>query len=121
MQPALLLLLALNAPAWADEPKLDPAQAYQAWADNAVTYDVDFVVVVTAPYHTKLLKVRLPLPPSDNAQKYKRTELSTFSLMVEPKFDTEKTYGNQFAYFEFANPEGAQQIRHRFTITVSEL
>ena len=41
---------------------------YKAKKSNPVTYDVDFSVVVTAPYHTKMLKVWLPLPQTDAGQ-----------------------------------------------------
>ena len=45
-----------------DGLKLDPNLPYQAKRSHPVTYEVDFAVVVTAPYHTKKLKVWLPLP-----------------------------------------------------------
>jgi len=115
----MFLLLALSTPT--EDVKLDPAQPYSAKQSNTVKYEVDLTYVVTAPYHSRVLKVWLPIPPSDEVQQYKRSELSSFPLRVEPKIDTEKTYGNQFAYFEFDHPEGAQMIRHRFTIAVSEL
>ena len=50
----------------ADAP--DPDLPYQAERLNPVTYDVDFRVVITPPYHAKSLKVWLPLPQSDNGQ-----------------------------------------------------
>ena len=102
-------------------PKLDPDMAYKGRKSNPVTYDVDFSVVVTAPYHTKTLKVWLPIPPSDAAQEVKGSELTTFPLAVKPKVGTEKEYGNTFAYFEFDRPEGAQVIRHTFKLTTWEL
>jgi transglutaminase-like putative cysteine protease len=102
-------------------PKLDPALPYQARRANPVTYEVDFSVVVTAPYHTKTLKVWLPVPPSDAAQEVRARELSTFPTDVKPVIAGEKVYGNTFAYFEFDHPEGAQVIRHRFKVTVWEL
>ena len=33
-----------------------------------MNYQVDFRAIVTAPYHTKLLRVWMPIPPSDNVQ-----------------------------------------------------
>jgi len=47
---------------------LDPNLPYQAERASPVTYDVDFLVVVTPPYHATILKVWLPLPQSDAAR-----------------------------------------------------
>src|SRR5262249_49744852 len=47
-------------------------------------------------------------------------ELSSFPTRAKPRIGTEKLYGNRFAYFEFARPEGAQVIRHRFTVKAWE-
>jgi transglutaminase-like putative cysteine protease len=102
-------------------PVLDPELAYQVQKSNPVIYQVDFAVVVTAPYHTKLLKVWLPLPQTDAGQEVQEKELSAFPLQVKPRIGKEPTFGNQFAYFEFAHPEGAQIIRHKFQIKVWEL
>jgi transglutaminase-like putative cysteine protease len=111
--------------AGAQEPKsglkLDPALPYQAKKSKPVTYDVDFSVVVTAPYHTKKLRVWLPVPPSDAAQEVKSSEVTVFPTNVKPSIATEKVYGNTFAYFEFDHPEGAQIIRHKFKLTTYEL
>jgi transglutaminase-like putative cysteine protease len=104
-----------------DGPALDPALPYQARKSNPVTYDVDFEVIVTAPYHARLLKVWLPLPRTDAGQQVEEKEIATFPLKVEPREGAEKVFGNHFAYFEFPNPEGAQIIRHRFKITAWEL
>src|SRR5688500_327827 len=101
---AQVLLIAATAVA-AD---LNPAMPYQAERSNAVTYDVDFSVVVTPPYHTHVRKVWLPLPQSDSAQEVSASKLSSFPTEVEPIIGTEKLYGNQFAYFEFHEPQGAQ-------------
>ncbi|MEJ5343165.1 MAG: hypothetical protein WHT09_16580 [Thermogutta sp.] len=49
----------------AEQSTLDPDAPYQAVRSNPVTYKVDFRVVVTAPYKTKVLKVWLPLAQSD--------------------------------------------------------
>ncbi len=100
---------------------LDPNLPYQAERSNSVTYDVDFSVVVTPPYKTKLLRVWLPIPPSDAAQEVTASRLSTFPLAVEPQLNTEHEYGNRFAYFEFRDPQGAQQIRHQFQVRTWEL
>ena len=84
-----------------------------------VKYEIDFSAVVTAPYHTKVLRVWMPIPPSDDVQQISDRELSTFPMKVEPEIDEESVFGNRFAYFEFHDPHGAQIIRHRFTATVS--
>jgi hypothetical protein len=104
-----------------DARPLDAAAPYSAKRLAPVTYDVDFSVIVTAPYHTKTLKVWLPLSPSDAGQEVSGRELSTFPLRVEPKIARESLFGNEFAYFEFDHPEGAQIIRHRFRAKVWEL
>lgn len=101
--------------------KLDPALPYQAKKSNPVTYDVDFAAIVTAPYHTKVLKVWLPLPQTDAGQEVQEGEITTFPLKVTPKIGKEPVFGNNFAYFEFHHPEGAQIIRHTFKVKVWEL
>jgi transglutaminase-like putative cysteine protease len=121
---ALLLIavtcMAVPGTGFADE-SLDPALPYRAKRVNPVTYDVDFSVVVTAPYHTKLLKVWLPLPQSDSAQEVQEGDLTTFPMTIKPRIEREPVFGNQFAYFEFKHPEGGQIIRHRFKVKVWEL
>ena len=117
---SLGLLLATGAKA-ADEPLLDPGQPYQAQRSNPVTYDVDFSVVVTAPAKTKVLKVWLPLPQTDPGQEVTEEGLSTFPTTVEGTITQEPVNKNKFAYFEFAAPQGAQIIRHKFKIKVWEL
>jgi transglutaminase-like putative cysteine protease len=99
----------------------DPDLPYQARRSNPVTYDVEFAAVVTAPYHTKKLRVWLPLPQSDAAQKVEEGGITTFPAKVSPKIGRESAYGNKFAYFEFDHPEGAQIIRHKFKVKVWEL
>jgi transglutaminase-like putative cysteine protease len=123
MSPSLALVLVLVGAADepAKAPKLDPALPYQVRRVNPVTYAVDFRVMVTAPYHTKKLKVWLPLPQSDCGQEVSDSRLTTFPADVKPQIGTEKVFGNKFAYFEFDHPEGAQVIRHRFKIKVWEL
>jgi transglutaminase-like putative cysteine protease len=101
---------------------LDPELPYQAKRDNAVTHDVDFCVVVTPPYHCKVLKVWLPVPQSDLGQEViGESDLSTFPENVVPKIGTEPAYGNKFAYFEFDQPQGAQIIRLKFKVKLWEL
>jgi hypothetical protein len=85
---------------------------------DPVTYEVDFSAVITPPYHTKVLKVWLPIPQPDSIQQISGSELTTFPEQVVPQVATEPVYGNKFAYFEFHEPLGAQIIRHRFTATV---
>jgi transglutaminase-like putative cysteine protease len=100
---------------------LNPDLPYRARKTSPVTYNVDFCVVVTAPYHTKVLKVWLPLPQTDNGQEVEEKDLRTFPMKVAARIGKEPTFGNRFAYFEFDHPEGAQIIRHRFKIKVWEL
>jgi transglutaminase-like putative cysteine protease len=100
---------------------LDPELPYQAQRLNPVTYKIDFSVVVTPPYKTKVLRVWLPIPPSDVAQEVSDSRLSSFPLRVEPQIAAEPVYGNRFACFEFHNPQGAQIIRHKFSAKVWEL
>jgi len=118
-----LSVLAILSPLAAGGPavKLDPALPLQGKKSEPVTYAVDFSVVVTAPYKTKTLKVWLPLPQSDVAQSIADRELSTFPMQVKPRIGTETVHGNQFAYFEFDKPEGAQIIRHKFKATIHEI
>lgn len=101
--------------------ELDPSVGYSAKRSSPVTYQVDFSVVVTPPYHTKTLRVWLPIPPSDYAQAVSDRELSTFPMSVKPQIGKEKEFGNEFAYFEFDHPEGAQIIRHKFQVKAWEL
>jgi transglutaminase-like putative cysteine protease len=123
--PLLALLLALGplppAARSAERTDLDPDAPYRARKTNPVTYDVDFSVVVTAPARTKLLRVWLPLPQTDAGQEVEEKDLGTFPMQVKPRVGREKTFGNTFAYFEFPDAQGAQIIRHRFTIKVWEL
>lgn len=119
------LVCAVSLAAWstlaAAEPALHPDQPYQATKSNPVTYKVTFSAVVTPPYHTKLLKVWLPLPESDAGQEVVDGELSAFPIKVQPTVGREPLFGNTFAYFEFDHPEGAQMVSHTFQITVWEL
>src|SRR5205085_6259845 len=66
-----LVSLAAAHSALADSTKYSPDLPYQARKGNPVTYDVDFSVVITPPYHTKLLKVWFSLPQTDVGQEVK--------------------------------------------------
>lgn len=104
-----------------DTSPLDPNVPYKAKKSEPVTYDVDFSVVVTAPYHTKKLKVWLPVPQSDGGQEVLDEQIRTFPETVQPKLETERAFGNKFAHFEFDHPEGAQIIQHKFKVKVWQL
>jgi transglutaminase-like putative cysteine protease len=119
--PALAASACLVLPARAAEPALDPALPYRAKKSGPVAYEVEFVAAVTAPAHTKLLRVWVPVPQTDAAQEVTGSRFSTFPTKVKPAINSEKKFGNKFAYFEFKNPEGAQIIRHCFKVRVSEL
>jgi transglutaminase-like putative cysteine protease len=119
--PLLLLCTAVLPGAEPPAAALNPDLPCQAKRSNPVTYEVDFAVVITAPYHTRKLRVWLPLPPSDAAQEVTEGEIRTFPQKVKPRIETEKVFGNRFAYFEFDHPEGGQIIRHTFKIKVWEL
>ena len=88
---------------------------------SPVTYDVDFSVVVTPPYHTQVLKVWLPLPQSDAAQEVERRRVSQSSRWRSSRRSPPSRLRQPFAYFEFDDPQGAQIIRHRFRVKVWEL
>jgi transglutaminase-like putative cysteine protease len=118
--PAVLLVAGLTR-AGEGRAKLDPDLPYQGKKSEPVAYQVDFSFVVTPPNHAKVLKVWVPLPPTDAAQEVSGRTLSTFPMKVEPKIAKEPLYGNEFAYFEFDHPEGAQIIRHRFNIKAWEM
>lgn len=114
-----LLLPLVFAAAPVAEP--DPVLPYSAARSDAVTYDIDFRAIVTAPQGTKKLRVWLPVPQSDRGQEVKPGRFVTFPQDVKPALGTEPEFGNIFAYFEFDNPQGAQIIEHRFSATVHEL
>jgi transglutaminase-like putative cysteine protease len=98
-----------------------PGQDYSGKRSDPVEYEVDFSVVVTPPYHAKVLKIWLPLPPTNAGQDIRDRRLSTFPMKVLPQIGTEPVYGNRFAYFEFHEPKGAQIIRHQFGAKVWEM
>lgn len=99
----------------------DPAQPYSADRLNPVSYAADCSIIVTPPAKTKLLKVWIPMPPSNGGQIVHASEFSTFPQDVKPRIGSEKMYGNRFAYFEFKDPQGAQIIRHKFQLLTYEL
>ena len=88
---------------------------------NSATFEVDFRVVVTAPYKTRQLKIWLPIPQSDEFQTIESSKISTFPVEVEPSISKESKFGNQFAYFEVVNPNGALIIRHQFKAKLSDV
>ena len=110
---------ALTVPGFADD--LDPALPYQAAKSAPVTYDVDLSIVVTPPYHTHVLKVWLPVPPTDAAQEATAPQYTTFPLEAKPQIAAEPVFGNKFAYFEFHEPQGAQIIRQKYRVKTWEL
>ena len=117
----LMAFIALSGVAHAADDTPNPQQAYTAERSNAVTYDSELQVVVTAPSKTRLLRVWMPIPSSDRGQELISTEFSTFPESVKPQIATEPLFGNRFAYFEFPNPQGAMVIRHKLKIKVWEL
>lgn len=118
-----LLIAVLVRPLSAQEPsiKLDPEMPYQGVKSNPVTYQVDLSAVVTPPYKAKVLRIWMPIPPSDTIQEVSGSKFSTFPMQFEPEIGTELVFGNQFAYFEFKNPQGAQMVRHQFTVKTYEV
>ncbi|HUE69424.1 MAG TPA: transglutaminase-like domain-containing protein [Pirellulaceae bacterium] len=107
--------------ALAADPALDPLLPYEAEKSSPVVYDVDYSIVVTAPYKTKVLKVWLPLPQSDAGQEVESKSLASFPAEIEPQVASEPVFGNKFAYFELRDPQGAQVLRHRFRVKTWEL
>jgi transglutaminase-like putative cysteine protease len=118
--PTVLLLSGLLS-ASEPSPTLDSDAPYRAERTNPVTYQVEFLVTVTAPYKSKKLEVWLPIPQSDFGQEVSDSRISTFPMTVAAKIDHEPLFGNKFAYFAFDNPQGAQVIRHQFSVKVWEL
>jgi len=100
---------------------LDPDQPYTGRLSEPVTTIVEFSVVVTPPYHARVLKVWLPIPQTGDAQEISDSKLSAYPMQVEPRIGIEPMYGNKFAYFEFDRPEGAQIIRHTFRVKTWEV
>jgi transglutaminase-like putative cysteine protease len=86
-----------------------------------VTYDVEFKAIVTAPQGTNSLRVWIPVPQEDRGQEVSKSEWDTFPTENKPTFHTESVFGNRFAYFEIASPQGAQIITHLFRAKVWQL
>ena len=118
---ACSLMLCVAVAVGDESPVVDPGLPYQAERRSPVTYEVDLSAVVTAPYKTKLLRVWMPIPQTDYGQEVLSSRFSTQPIDIHPTTDTELLFGNQFAYFEFNNPEGAQLVRHQLKIKVWEL
>ncbi len=90
-------------PAGAAEPQ-DVNQPYMAERSDPVVWDGELIVTVTAPYKTKLLRVWIPIPPSDAVQEVQRSELSTFPVDVKPQISSERVFGNRFASHTLSFP-----------------
>ncbi len=93
----------------------------QGQRSRLATYEVDFRVSISPPEKTKTLRVWLPLPSDDSAQRITDRRMATFPRSVQPSIHTEPMFGNTFAYFEFDSPSGAQLITHQFTAQVHQL
>lgn len=120
--PVYAIPLLLTVPAFAHgQMKLDPNLPYQGVKSSPVSFNVDLSAVVTPPYKCKVLKIWMPIPPSDTIQEVTGSKFSTFPMKLEAKVGMEPLYGNRFAYFEFHNPQGAQMVRHQFTIKTHEV
>src|SRR5262245_2494663 len=98
MSPRWLVLMIFALPMLASgsdappRPALNSDLPYQAERSNPVTYDVDFSVVVTAPYHTKKLRVWLPLPQTDAGQEVVEKQFESFPMKVQPCIGTEPVF-----------------------------
>lgn len=120
----LIVLASLSAQAEESAPKknaLDPRGDYQGELSEPVTYDLELAAIVTAPYHTKTLKVWLPLPPRDRLQQVESRGFHVFPNDIQPVIAEENVHGNRFAYFEIDHPQGAQIIRHTLRVTTHEV
>src|SRR5437879_2064975 len=89
---SLVAILTITVHPHDPRPALDPALSYQARKAEPVTYQVDLSFVVTPPYKAEVLKVWVPLPPSDAAQEVSARDLTTFPMKVEPKIAKEPLY-----------------------------
>jgi transglutaminase-like putative cysteine protease len=118
---ALVPFVLIPAGARSDDKLIDPDLPCQGARRDPVTFQVDLSAVITPPYKCKVLKVWMPVPPSDAVQEVTGSRFSTFPMPVESRIGIEKTYRNRFAYFEFKEPHGAQIVRHRFTVKTHEV
>ncbi|MEQ9066490.1 MAG: hypothetical protein RLO18_07180, partial [Gimesia chilikensis] len=67
----LLALLTISLHAQAEKPESKSLRAdlpYQVKKSDPVNHEVEFSVIVTPPYHCKVLKVWVPVPQTDAAQ-----------------------------------------------------
>ncbi|MEZ6059826.1 MAG: transglutaminase domain-containing protein [Planctomycetaceae bacterium] len=101
-----------------DTEDLSPSQPYSAVRSDPLEHDVEFVVIVTPPYHCQSLDVWIPVPQSDQAQEIANSQFSTFPVETAAQIGNEPIYNNRFAYFHFDHPQGAQIIRHQFQAKV---
>ncbi|MFQ3593521.1 MAG: transglutaminase-like domain-containing protein [Gemmataceae bacterium] len=106
---------------WAAEPPLRPDLPYSAKRSSPVEYRIEFKAIVTAPQGTKRLQVWIPVPQDDLGQKISESTWETFPESLKPRFERETVFGNRFAYFEIAHPQGAQIFSHNFAATVWQL
>jgi hypothetical protein len=116
-----ILAATLALPQQESARELDASRPYAAAKSSPVAYDIDFRVIVTAPSGTKVLKVWVPVPQDDLGQMVEAGTWSVFPTNVKPTFHTENVFGNRFAYFELASPQGAHVIAHSFKATVWQL
>jgi transglutaminase-like putative cysteine protease len=117
---AITLLSGFIPPLQASDA-VDANQANSAAKSKSVIWDGELIFVVTAPHKTKMLRIWVPIPPSDTAQDVRLSQFETFPVDVKPQVGTETVFGNSFAYFEFQEPLGAMMIRHRLNIQTHEL
>ncbi len=122
LRSAVALVLLAQSPSLLQASDVaDVKQPCSAVKSGPVVWDGELVFAVTAPAQTKLLRVWVPIPPSDTVQDVRLTDLTTFPVDVKPQLGTEGVFGNTFAYFEFQNPLGAIIIRHRLKVQTHEL
>ena len=93
-------------------PAIDPDQPYGGEKSNPVTYQVDLQYVVTPPYHAKVLKVWVPLPPSDAVQEVSGRQLSSFPRKVTPKIGREPL--REFAWMSVHDYVPDRQVSYPF-------
>lgn len=73
---------------------LSPLQPCSAAKADSVTHDLELVVAVTAPYKTKVLRVWMPVPQTDETQEVLKSEMTTFPEAVVPQVAAEPIFGN---------------------------
>ncbi len=70
----------------------DPGQAYTCERSHPAEIEAELQFVITAPYKTKLLKVWIPVPPTDVAQQLLSSEFTTFPSSIDPVLATESLH-----------------------------